>query len=161
MPYEWTDNIADAGREELRLWPHQSLPPKGFAAFVLATATLITLPLMPLLGTVLLWGLLPFLAIAVAGIWFALSKSYKDRQIVEVLTLTDDHAHLRRQNPKGDVQEWDCNRYWANPELHEKGGPVPYYVTLNGAGRTVEIGSFLSEGERKSIYEDLVRALRR
>ncbi len=161
MPYDWTSNASANEHAELRLWPHQSLPPKGFAAFILATFTLITLPLYPLLGTVLVWALLPFLLLAVAGVWFALSRSYRDRQILEVLTLTSDHAHLVRTNPKGDTQEWDCNRYWARPELHEAGGPVPFYVTLQGAGRTVEIGRFLSEDERKSLYDELVRAFAR
>ena len=66
-----------------------------------------------------------------------------------------------RGNPKGDVREWDCNRYWARPEFHETGGPIPYHVTLTGAGRQVEIGRFLSEDERIALYDDLVRALTR
>ena len=32
---------------------------------------------------------------------------------------------------------------------------MPFYVTLNGNGREVEIGAFLSEDERKSLYEEL------
>ena len=69
MPYTWTDD-----HSELHLWPHQSLPPEGFVIFMGATSLLITVPLVPLFGTVLLWGLLPFLALAVAGLWFALNR---------------------------------------------------------------------------------------
>jgi uncharacterized membrane protein len=39
--------------------------------------------------------------------------------------------------------------------MHPKGGPVPNYVTLSGNGREVEIGAFLSEEERKALYDDL------
>ncbi|MEM9551068.1 MAG: DUF2244 domain-containing protein [Pseudomonadota bacterium] len=159
MPYAWTDH-PEAGAETLQLWPHQSLPPKGFAAFIIATFAMILLPLLPLLGTVVLWGLLPFLMLAVGGIWFALQKSWRDGQISEVLTLTEDRAHLVRRNPRGDTQEWDCNRHWASTEMHEKGGPVPHYVTLRGSGREVEIGRFLSEDERKALYLDLLKAMR-
>ncbi len=161
MPYDWTSSEPGATALELRLWPHQSLPPKGFAAFILATFTMATLPLYGLLGTVLLWGLLPFLLIALAGIYYALRRNDRDRQILEVLTLTPQDLHLVRHNPRGPEQEWQCNTYWARIALHEGGGPVPNYVTLSGAGREVEIGAFLSEDERKALYSDLSGHLRR
>ncbi len=161
MPYNWTDPDPAAETRELRLWPQNSLPPKGLGIVVLTTFTLLMVPLFALLGSVLLWGILPFILLAVGGIWYALDRSYHQRRILEVLTLTHDTAHLTRHNPDGGVQEWDCNRYWASPEMHTRGGPVPYYVTLRGAGREVEIGAFLSEDERKALYDDLVTALRR
>jgi uncharacterized membrane protein len=43
--------------------------------------------------------------------------------------------------------------------LHPKGGPIPNYVTLSGNGREVEIGSFLSEPERLSLYDELSKLL--
>lgn len=159
MPYEW--NPDTTAERTLTLWPHQSLPPKGFVAFIGVTFGLILLPLLPLLGTVLLWGLLPFLMLAVAGMWFALTRSRRNSQILEVLTLTDDQARLVRHNPTGQMQQWECNRYWATPEMHDRDGPVPYYVTLRGGGREVEIGAFLSEDERIALYNDLLRNLRR
>ncbi len=66
-----------------------------------------------------------------------------------------------RHNPQGPEQEWHCNPYWARIALHEGGGPVPYYVTLSGAGREVEIGAFLSEDERKALFTDLSERLHR
>lgn len=143
----------------MHLWPHQSMTPVGFTGFIGVTFLLILVPLFPLLGTFLLWGILPFLMLALGGIWLALTRSQRDARVLEVLTLTGDTAHLIRHNPSGDVQEWDCNRYWAKPELHPKGGPVPNYVTLKGAGREVEIGAFLSEDERKALYGELSDAL--
>ena len=43
--------------------------------------------------------------------------------------------------------------------MHQQGGPVPWYVTLTGNGRTVEIGAFLSEYERRVLYGELASAL--
>lgn len=160
MPYDWKSPDDTAG-EELHLWPHQSLAPVGFAGFILITFAFLMIPLLALLGTVLLWGLLPFLLLALAGLWAGLSFSRRNAQILEVLTLSDDRAHLSRRNPRGDVQEWESNRYWVEPRLHESGGPVPNYVTLRGAGREVEIGAFLSEDERCALFDELQRALRR
>ena len=160
MPYDWKTPRENAV-QELHLWPHQSLPPRGFAMFILITFTLLLMPLFAVIGSAVLWGLLPFMLAALAAIWFALNRSRQDAQILEVLTLSDDHAHLVRRNPRGDVQEWDCNRYWAQPEIYRTDGPVPHYVTLKGNGREVEIGAFLSEDERVALYDELTRALRR
>jgi uncharacterized membrane protein len=158
MPYDWKHSDTDA--RELHLWPHQSLPPKGLGVVVLTTYLLISIPMIAIMGTKAFWGMLPFALMAVAGIWIGLNRNYHDRRILEVLTLTPNHAHLLRRNPRGDTQEWDCNRYWARPEMHAHGGPVPFYVTLKGAGREVEIGAFLSEEERVALYDDLVREFR-
>ncbi|KEJ95775.1 DUF2244 domain-containing protein [Sulfitobacter pseudonitzschiae] len=160
MPYRWTSE-PDAPTQLLHLWPHQSLPARGMAAFVLATFTLLLIPTMPLLGTPLLWGLLPFTLLAVWGLYFALQHNYRARQITELLSLSGSTAQLVRTNPKGDTQKWECNRYWTQVTKYEKDGPVPHYITLKGMGREVEIGAFLSEDERIALYDDLNRALRR
>lgn len=161
MPYEWTASQAPAGAvRELRLWPHRSLPRRGFAAFILATFTLITIPLYPLLGTILLWGILPFLLLAVAGVWWALERSYRDADLREVLTIDPEQIRLIRTDPRGRTQEWECQSYWARAQMHETGGPVSHYVTLSGKGREVEIGAFLSEDERKALFGELLDALR-
>ena len=160
MPYHWITDSDDA-TQELRLWPHNSLPQKGLAAFVLGTFTLILIPTLPLLGSVALWGLLPFLLLSVWSLFYALRRNRRARQIIEVLTLSADKARLTRTNPMGDTQEWECNRYWARVVKYDDAGPVPQYVTLKGKGREVEIGAFLSEEERVALYDDLIRALKR
>ena len=43
--------------------------------------------------------------------------------------------------------------------LRDKEGPVANYITLSGNGREVELGSFLSEDERKELFSDLNRLL--
>ncbi len=160
MPYEWSKTSDSAPVTRLTLWPHRSLPRRGFAAFILGTFALITIPLYPLLGTVLLWGLLPFLLLAVAGLWWGLERSYRDARIHEALTIGEAEVHLVRTNPGGDRQEWHCNRYWARLHMHPSGGPVNHYLTLKGNQREVEIGAFLSEEERRALYGEITDALR-
>jgi len=103
MPYTWNDTPNDTS--ELRLWPHQSLPAYGFAATILGIFALSTIPLYGLIGTVLLWGILPFMLIALGAMWYALRRNERDLQIMEVLTLTHDDLHLLRETVRGDRQD--------------------------------------------------------
>lgn len=160
MPYQWT-TPPDAAAQTLRLWPHESLPARGMAAFVLATFAMICIPMLTLLGSPMLWGLLPFTLGAVWAMYYALQRNHRALQIVEELTLDETHAHLRRVDPDGKAREWDCERYWTRVTKYDSKGPVPHYVTLRGKGREVEIGAFLSEEERIALYGDLQSALAR
>lgn len=156
MPYQWLPpEPAHDDTRHLRLWPYRSLPRQGFVWFIGGTSALIALPLLAVLGSPVLWGLLPFLVLAVAGIWFALQRSYRDGEIVEDLTLTEGLVTLTRQGPRKARAEWQANPHWVRVELHETGGPVPHYLTLHGGPRPVEIGRFLSEDERVSLSAEL------
>lgn len=172
MPYEWlpTDPVADpaaarppgpptgpatAPLARLHLWPYRSLPRKGFVFFIGATCALIAVPMLLVLGSPVLWGILPFFALAIWGLWAALSRSYRDGEIVEDLTLNRDSLTLTRHGPRGQRKEWQANPYWVTVHLHGTGGPVPNYLTLKGNGREVELGAFLSEDERLSLRDEL------
>ncbi len=162
MPYEWTpEHPRDTSHWELSLWPYRSLLRKDFVLFIGGTAALVSLPLLTLLGQAVLWGLLPFFGLMIAGVWYALHVSYRRGEVLEELRVDDTHAHLTRFNPKGDRQEWHANRYWVTVHLHPKGGPVENYITLRGGDREVEIGAFLDAEDRLALYDELKAALRR
>ncbi|PUB13544.1 DUF2244 domain-containing protein [Yoonia sediminilitoris] len=161
MPYEWTQEPPhDKSHWQLCLWPYRSLLRKDFVLFMGATALIIALPLITLVGTIILWALLPFFALMFWGLWTALNISYRRGEVLEELTVDDTTAHLTRHNPKGPLQEWEANRYWVTVHLHPKGGPVENYLTLRGGDREVELGAFLDAAERLTLYDDLRRALR-
>lgn len=160
MPYHWLPPTPD-GVIELRLWPHRSLSRHGFVLFIGATSVLTAIPLVGLIGQKVLWGILPFLVIAVSGIWFALRKSERDLDILEVLKISDTNAILNRTGPHGRVQTWEANVHWVLPVLHPTGGPVLQYLTLRGGPREVELGSFLTPIERQALNSDLQRYLRK
>ncbi len=162
MPYQWKINYQDESNTRiLELCPHNSLPKKGFAGFILVTFFLILLPLLAFSGTVVFWGLLPFLMFAIWAVWAALQNSYKQNRVYERLSFGQRTLDLRRTNPKGDTQTWTCEGYWSRASIYSSEGPVPHYVTLNGNGREVEIGAFLSEDERKCLYKELCNELAR
>ena len=169
MPFEWQGQINEApvvsgasfhanGEPpigELHLWPHRSLPKRGFAIFIGATFVLLLLPLFAVLGTKVWWGLLPFLLGTLAMMWALLQKSYRDGEILERLRLWSDRVELTRSKPGEDQKRWAATPYWIRVKLHRTGGPVQGYLTLSGADREVELGAFLSLEERETLYEEL------
>ena len=159
MPYQWLP--PDGATQRLHLWPYRSLPRRGMVWAIGGTAGLIAVPLLGVLGSPVLWGLLPFLLAAVAGIWWALERSFRDREILEDLTLTPDRITLTRHGPRGARQDWEANPHWVKAVLHPMGGPVPHYLTLTGGSRVVELGAFLTPDERQRLHHELTTALRR
>ena len=159
MPYDIREDIKDTQIKIIEVWPYNSLKPKGFVLFLGSTFFLISLPLLNVLGTAVFWGILPFLLMAFVGVWFALRRSLNDRQILEQLTLSQEEIALIRQNPTGEHKRWVCSPYWAKLKIYETEGPVANYITLTGNGREVELGAFLSEDERKTLYEELEQLL--
>ncbi|WP_112309705.1 DUF2244 domain-containing protein [Pseudogemmobacter bohemicus] len=157
MPYHWSSD--SDGSRRLSLTPHSALSRTGFAWFIGATAALIILPLLSVIATPVFWGLLPFILIAITGMWFALKRSWTDRSITEELVLTRDSAVLIRKGPRRRLHRWEANPYWVSVHLHPTGGPVPDYLTLKGDGREVELGAFLTPEERLMLRSELQTAL--
>jgi len=175
MPYEWVtpvtaapdtsgaQNLPDRATEgplaELHLWPYRSLPNRGFVIFIAITATLFALPLLQVLGSPVLWGVLPFVLTALAALWWGLRRNHADGTILEQLQVWPDRVTLTRDGPKRAHHFWESDPYWVRVTLYPTGGPVENYLTLKGAGREVEIGAFLSEEERVALRQELQTAL--
>ena len=166
MPVEWVGTTGGAPEisgasfhsaggaplVRLHLWPHRSLPKRGFVAFIGATFALVLVPLLAVIGTPVLWGLLPFVLGTLALTWWLLAKSYRDGELLEELVLWSDRVTLTRTPRRGAVRVWEANPYWVSVHLYAEDGPVPFYLTLKGGGREVEIGAFLAPEEREAIY---------
>lgn len=145
----------------LELWPHQSLTPNGFVIMIGATFGMLMIPLVGLIGTAALWGVLPFIMGALALLWFGLKRSWRDRDILETFRITDQEATLIRRDPDGSERDWHTNPYWMRVERHEKVGIIEDYLTLEGGPRSVEIGAFLTPEERRGLERRILRALGR
>lgn len=160
MPYEWQDTAPDntgALSYRLRLWPYQSLPRKGFVWFIGLTAGFMALPVVAMLGTAVLWGLLPFVLLVIGGVWYAIQRSYRQGETTEELTLDRRTAQVVRRDPGGQRRDWKTNSYWLRATLRR--GPVESYLTLTDGHREIELGAFLTPEERRSLYDDLQRRL--
>jgi|TARA_B110000908_G_C9839957_1_gene265173 uncharacterized membrane protein len=162
MPYEWItpDPAPDAPVAELHLWPYRSLLRRDFVVFIAGTVAIIFLPLIAVLGSPVLWGLLPFFIIAVSGVWYALHRSYKDGEILEELRIWPDRMTLIHIHPRRGRKSWEGNPYWVHLKIDKRNERIVNYITLKGAEREVELGAFLSEDERAVLYDEVDRAMR-
>lgn len=129
---------------------------KGFVFFMSASLLLWTVPLLSVVGTAALWWMLPFVLLTIALLWLLIQRNYRDAELSERLIIDGTECHLHRDNPRGPDQEWHCNTYWVSVHMRENNRLIPHYVTLSGNGREVEIGAFLSEDERLSLFDELV-----
>ncbi|MDA9208136.1 DUF2244 domain-containing protein [Octadecabacter sp.] len=160
MPYEWiTTEGPEAPQTELHLWPYRSLPRRGFVTFISATALMILLPLLAVLGSPVLWGLLPFFILALAGIWYALQRNQRDGEILEILRIWPDRITLEHTSRHGH-HTWDANPYWVRLKIDPHNERIPNYITLKGSDREVELGAFLSDDERAVLYDEVDNAIR-
>lgn len=143
----------------LHLTPYNALNPRGFVMVIGMTAASLSLPLIGVLGSPALWGLLPFVGIALWGLWFGLDRNWRDRQIVETMELSRTGITLIRQNPRAQDQSWQADPHWVTLSLSPRGGPVEHYLTMTGGGREIELGAFLMPQERITLHEELSELL--
>jgi len=160
MPYQWQDMAPERSGAIFRLevWPYRSLPRRGFVWVIALTAAGLALPLLALLGTPELWGLLPFAGLAVWGLWHAISRSYRDAGMREVMLLDRGNLTLTRSDPGRPDRVWQTNPYWVRVALRHN-GPVEDYLVLTDGKREIELGAFLSPEERQSLHAELERRL--
>lgn len=152
MPYE----LQQTGNNwQLRLWPHNALAPRGFAAVIGASAGVLALPLLAVLGNAVLWGILPFALLALAALWLAIRRNWRDRSVIEDMALSRHELRLRHIDPRGPIQEWRADPHWVALHLRPGGGPVEQYLTMTGGGREVELGAFLTPEERVALHAEL------
>lgn len=160
MPYTWSKHPPCDPPVHLELTAHKSLPPTGFVLFFAITALLMAIPVIGLLGTIYLWVILGYLALTFGAVWLALRHSWRRADVRENIQITSDNITLTHHRPGKPAMVWEENPYWTKPELHHDSGPVVNYITLSGRGRTVELGSFLSQDERKMLFVELKEVLR-
>jgi uncharacterized membrane protein len=103
--------------------------------------------------------MLPFLVAALALLYWALRRNTLDGRLSEEVRLWPDVITVVRREPRGRVLRWHANPFWVRAHLYED-AVVEKYLTLEGGGREIEVGAFLSPWERESLYDELSAQLR-
>ncbi|MEM7240900.1 MAG: DUF2244 domain-containing protein [Pseudomonadota bacterium] len=156
-----TDMQATSNRPvfERRIEGYRSLPKEGFAVTIAITMIMLFVPMFAVLGTPVLWGLLPPALIVIAALWFAIRRNTQDGTVAEEIRVWKDHMHVTRFNPRAPQQDWQANPHWVKTHIRQL-REVENYLTLTGGNREIEVGRFLTPDARLKLRSDLDEALR-
>jgi uncharacterized membrane protein len=144
----------------IQLSPNCSLTPRGAALFfgsICALSFSIALA-MALKG---LWPIFPVAGLEMLLLGWALRVSLQRRLYSQTITLTDDAVAVatKRRELREQVV---FPRHWAQVRLRRADTHLhPSRLTIESHGRSYEVGSFLTEEERRALASRLMRSVGR
>jgi len=104
------------------------------------------------------WPVVGFFGLEVGLLYAALSVYRRRRPAAETLSLTESELTVTRTDRRGRKRTWSFQPYWLRVSLIGK-GPNRGLIELRSHGRSVFVGSFLGEAERRRLVADLARVL--
>jgi uncharacterized membrane protein len=139
------------------LTPHRSLGPLGFLILMMlvGSASFAAGTAFYRAGA---WPVVSFLGLDVLLVYVAFRLNFRAARLYETIDLLGDELKILRVYPSGRSQCWSFNPYWVRLEIVERPGRRKA-VTLSSHGRTIVVGSFLSDDEKSEFAEALDAAL--
>lgn len=148
-----------AGHFHLELRPNRSMPPRQFHLMIAGVAVIFLL-----MGVRFLflgaWPILPFMALDVGLLWWAMRASYRSGDAREELRLSDDGLELVRIAPHGGRRAIRMEPVWTRVELEQLSNRQNR-LWLKSAGRSEPLGVFLSPAERRDLARVIGEGLAR
>ncbi|MEQ8663001.1 MAG: DUF2244 domain-containing protein [Gammaproteobacteria bacterium] len=104
---------------------------------------------------------LPFSGLEVAAVSAAFYVVLREGERREVIRLDGDLLVIERGLRRLEERR-EFNRFWVQVELQAAGSRLhPRRLLVGAHGEQVELGSFLTDGERESFARTLINALRK
>jgi uncharacterized membrane protein len=144
--------------QRIELSPHCSLTPAGALVFFLGLcgACLGIATIMAMRG---FWPVLPFAGAEMALVGWALHASMERRHYRQTITIDDADIHIHTHDRRHDA-EVVFPRHWARVKLRRPFSRLhPSRLTIGSHGRELEIGSFLTEAQRRGLARRLASLL--
>ncbi len=101
------------------------------------------------------WPVLPFWALEMAALGLALRASLKRRHYTQTVLISDSQIKLVTRSRHGEARR-EFLRHWAKVRLRSplrRSGTSR--LTIESHGRSCEVGSFLTEEDRRRLAERL------
>jgi uncharacterized membrane protein len=141
------------------LWPHRSLPPRGFRMLMLGLGLLSLI-----VGIVFLavgaWPVCGFFGLDVALLYLAFRISYRSARQRETLRLAGDQFTVERVGIYGERRQWRFQPFWLRVVLEER-PDESNRLSLASHGRSLVIGDFLAPPMRRELAANLRDVLAR
>ncbi len=141
---------------ELR--PNCSLTRRSATVFFLSIAA-VSLGIAGSFAAAGYWPILPFAGLELAALGSALYWSMRQGRMRELIRVDENHVTVHKMH--GDQShEYEFKRPWTQVHLHQpEATNWPSRLSLKSMGRSVEVGSFLTDEERDGLRARLTKVI--
>ena len=147
-------------RFSIEIRPNCSLSPRGAGVFFLS-ACLAPLLIAAFLAARGFWPVLPFAGLEVLLLGWALKVSLERRHHQQCITVTEAEVSIESRQ-RGACEQVVFPRHWARVKLRRPAARLhPSRLVIESHGRQCELGSFLTEEERRGLALRLQRLIGR
>jgi uncharacterized membrane protein len=146
--------------QRIEICPHCSLSVRSALLFF-SSVCFISFGIAAFLASRGFWPVLPFAGLEMAFLGWALWMSMARRHYRETITVTDADVSVELRDRQHSVQHV-FPRHWAQVKLRRPASRLhPSRLTIESHGRECELGSFLTEAERRGLARQLQRLIGR
>jgi uncharacterized membrane protein len=140
----------DPEPQRIEICPHCSLSVRAALLFF-ASVCFVSFAIAGFLASQGFWPVLPFAGMEMAFLGWALKASMARRHHRQTITVTDANVNVELRDREHSVQ-LVFPRHWAQVKLRRPVSRLhPSRLTIESHGRQCELGSFLTEAERRGL----------
>ena len=135
------------------LYPHRSLSPKGFLILMLCII-FVSFSIGAFFMLKGAWPVFGFFGLDVLLVYIAFKVNYHDAKRYEKIRLWENSLIIKKKSDNGKSNTWKFNPYWVRLEM-KKSQSRSSDLNLSSHGKTISIGSFLSNQEKEEVANTL------
>jgi len=135
------------------LYPHRSLSPKGFLILMLCII-FVSFSIGAFFMLKGAWPVFGFFGLDVLLVYIAFKVNYHNAKRYEKIRLWENSLIIKKKSDNGKSNTWKFNPYWVRLEM-KKSQSRSSDLNLSSHGKTISIGSFLSNQEKEEVANTL------
>ena len=141
------------------LYPHRSLSPKGFL-ILMVCIIFVSFSIGAFFMLKGAWPVFGFFGLDVLLVYIAFKVNYHNAKRYEKIRLWENSLIIKKKSDNGKSNTWKFNPYWVRLEM-KKSQSRSSDLNLSSHGKTISIGSFLSNQEKEEVANTLLLHLKK
>lgn len=144
----------------IQLTPNCSLTPSAARA-LFGVVCAVSFTIAGALAVYGMWPVFPFAGLEMGVLGWALVLSLRRRHYSQTIVLSEERIAVETRFRK-HFEQVEFSRHWAQVKLRSADTHLhPSRLTIESHGRSYEVGSFLTEEERRALAQRLTRLVGR